>query len=543
MSELPNKPFTTKDFSLKGGGIDFLGLRWVSLTIVGRDLLPELNNQTNDMGTFFLGGWIPWKFRQLCSSDKVYTEKNFKIFREKVEVAFSLALQDELEINRPCGQVRNRVGITRKCLLPSTLSFEASKRTDQNSLYAAAIYGPILSAFGLVKSYNSLAREGAKPLKITVAGDDSDTLEIVKGVDQSLRQAAAYKSLASLDSPEFSQKEICKLAEAGLDTARFRHPDYCRLQVCFRRKLLPQDPAAPGYARTLTTRLLLATLKQREQLSTEQVREAWYTGMFEGGKTLRLTDPELADHAKRWSCFLARQYQRYAIELFLWCFEDAISKDNHSIDAIVKYWTKNSKSAGIKLSGTFQQLTKERAGSLFKADEIATSQAWNQQVNVDDDRFEYVKDPKGDQAVIHGLRMFAGWYWRMLARQQDPKNKLYFVLGDADRMSMNWFIKWLTERKNMPLHDLLKDIFSDLVFSQHMRVALSRFDGSKQRLRFLIGDSGIEPTVSARDEMGKLSLPWMPDRLDTLVSLLCDCGVLIKKEGKYHTGPNAKEIH
>jgi hypothetical protein len=364
----------------------------------------------------------------------------------------------------------------------------------------------------------------------------------MKCVDQSLKQATAYTSLASLDSPEFRQKEVCKLAEAGLDTARFRHSDYRSLQACFRRKLLPRDPATPGYARTLTTRLLLATLKQRGQLSTEQVREAWYTGMFEGGKRLRLTDPELADHFQRWSCFLARQHQRYAIELFLWCFEDAISQDNHSIDAIVKYWTDRTKSAGIKLSGTFQQLAKQQAGSLFQVDQIATSQAWNQQVNVDDDRFEYVADPQDDLAVIHGLRMFAGWYWRMLVRQQDTKNKLYLVLGDADRMSMNWFIQWLTERKDLPLQDLLKDIFRDLVFSQHMRVALSRFDGNAQRLRFLIGDNGIEPTLKAREEMGELYLPWMSDRLDTLTSLLCDCNVLTTKDDTFQIGPSAREL-
>ena len=28
----PASPFTTADFSPQGGGIDFLGLRWVSLT-------------------------------------------------------------------------------------------------------------------------------------------------------------------------------------------------------------------------------------------------------------------------------------------------------------------------------------------------------------------------------------------------------------------------------------------------------------------------------------------------------------------------------
>jgi hypothetical protein len=161
---------------------------------------------------------------------------------------------------------------------------------------------------------------------------------------------------------------------------------------------------------------------------------------------------------------------------------------------------------------------------------------------MDDDRFEYVAEPEDDLAVIHGLSMFAGWYWRMLSRREDTRTKRFMNLGGPDRMSMDWFLKWLTARKDFPLPNLLKDIFSDLIFSQHMRIALARFDGTSQRLRFLIGDGGIEPSVSAKADMGNLYLPWMPDRLDTLAYLLCDCDVLIENEGEFRLGQSAKEI-
>ena len=39
----------------------------------------------------------------------------------------------------------------------------------------------------------------------------------------------------------------------------------------------------------------------------------WYTGMFDDGKQLQIKDQELADHCLRWFCFMARQFQRYAI--------------------------------------------------------------------------------------------------------------------------------------------------------------------------------------------------------------------------------------
>jgi len=179
---------------------------------------------------------------------------------------------------------------------------------------------------------------------------------------------------------------------------------------------------------------------------------------------------------------------------------------------------------------------------MSQSDELATSRAWNNQVHRQHERFEFVAELKDDHAVIHGLRMFAGWYWRLLVRQQDEKTKLLMTLGGPDRMSMAWFLKWIKDRDTMPLRDMLKDIFSDLIFSQHMRIALARFDGTAQRLRFLIGDSGIERSVSARRDFAKLRLPWMPDRLDTLAALLCDCDVLAEQDGALSPGPSASQV-
>jgi hypothetical protein len=540
MNNLPNSPFLTADFSPKGGGIDFLGLRWVNLTIVGRDLIPELNNAASDMGTYFLGAWIPWKFGQLCSTQKEdYTEKNYKVFREKVEVALSLTLREESKMERSFGVVRNRIGMTQKFNLPGKLSFKDSSRTDQNSLYAAAIYGPSLRALGFIKTYHSQAQDGRASLKIPCTGDDKDALQIVTGVDESLATAKSYQLLASLDSPAFNWQDIRDLGTKGLDPARYRAPEYGLLKECFRRKLVPSDPNDSGYKRTLTTRLLLATLRQRGGLSASDVRNVWYTGMFSDGTPFCVLELDIAHQHQRWSCFIARQYQRYAIELFLWCFEDALKAGARSVDDVIDHWSDRSARVGAKLDGTFRDIMEQCAGSLYQRDEIATSRAWNASVHWTDSRFEFTKDPQGDKAVVSGLRMLAGWYWRMLVRQQEDETKGLMSLGNPDRMSMAWFLKWLEGRQDRPMRELLEDIFSDLVFTQHMRVALARFDGTTQRLRFLLSDSGIERTVSAREDLG---LPWMSDRLDTLIALLCDCDVLVMKETKMCLGLIAAEV-
>lgn len=542
-SILPNKPFATEDFSLPGGGIDYLGLRWVSLTILGRDLIPELNNRTSDMGMFCLGAWIPWKFRELCKSERDYTEKNYRVFREKVEVALSLTFKDESKIKRPQGRVRDQVGSAQAANLPCALSFANAKRKDQNSLYAAAIYGPAIKSLGLIATYHAQPKPGTRPPDIAVPDDNPDAVMIVETVDNCLGNAFNYSDLASLESPIFEWKDIRSLGEAGLDPAHYRAREFSRLKEAFARRLLPASPADPGYERTLTTRLILETLKQGDELTLWSLRNAWYTGMFPGGrKKLRMGEPDLVRQIGRWSAFLSRQYQRYPIELFLWCFEDALSKGARSVEEVISHWARRTAKAGGGFPKCFRDVLKDVAGDLHSADEKATSRAWNSTVHEDDERFEQIIEPQNDEAVLHGLRMFAGWYWRMLVRMDNADTKELMTLGSADRMSMAWFLRWLHDRRDRPIHDLLRDIFSDLVFAQHMRIALSRFDGTAQRLRFLLGDSGIEPSLSAKSDFGNLNLPWMSDRLNTLTSLLCDCDILETEDDMLHLGPKAGNV-
>jgi len=103
-------------------------------------------------------------------------------------------------------------------------------------------------------------------------GDDRDVVEIVKGVDASLKETSTYPLLASLDSPEFNPRISANLPHRASIPPLPDAPTPAEAR--FRRKLLPAQPADPGYARTLTTRLVLATLSQRTRLTTEQIRNA-----------------------------------------------------------------------------------------------------------------------------------------------------------------------------------------------------------------------------------------------------------------------------
>ena len=531
---IPNQPFTTKDFSLRGGGIDFLGLRWVNLTIVGQYLIPELNNVTQDMGTYFLAAWIPWKFRELCTSPQDYTEKNYQAFREKVEVGIALSYKEE---EGPYGAVRNRVGNDQACDLPSILTFSAANRSDDNSLYAAAIYGPSIQYLGFIASYRSQAAGGLASLKIPVLSEESQILQVVRGVDESLRRADCYVRFASLSPLTATQEQIRELSAAGLNPARFRSAEFSELKRIFAKQLLPASANAAGYARTLTAKLVLQTLKQKSGISTDEIRNIWYTGMAPDGAPLRFEDPEIEQHRIRWAHFMARQYQRYALELFLWCFEVALKAGCKTIDEVVAHWLNEG---SLSDSRPFRGILNDTAEGLLAEDDLLTSEQWNRFVPSEHRQFEFVRKPQGDEAALHGLQMFAGWYWRMLWRRNVAQEKEFLTLGGSDRLSIAWFLDWLGARVDTPVREMLRDLFSDLIFAQHLRVALSRFDGKAQRLRFLLEDHGIEPTVSARQKMGQTVLPWMPDRLDALTNLLSDCDVLENRNGVLYEGPGAK---
>jgi hypothetical protein len=130
-----------------------------------------------------------------------------------------------------------------------------------------------------------------------------------------------------------------------------------------------------------------------------------------------------------------------------------------------------------------------------------------------------------DEELVCRLRMLARWWVRAHLWLAEGTQPQLLQEGDRNRISIRWFWDWLHGRLGTPVRTLLTHLYSELVFAQHIKVALARFDGQIQRLRFTLGDAGIIPTAEAR---GKLGDPpgRMVDRLDAIIGLLCDVDVL-----------------
>ena len=542
MSEELDEPFLTEDFSTGGGGIDFLGLRFVNLRILGDRLVPQINNAVRDAGTFYLGAWIPWKFRQLCETQgqSFFTEENYRKFREKIEVAMSIAMRDEGSAGAAYGLARNRVGNNQSKSFSGNFSFENASRKRTNTIFSAPLYGPSLKYLGLVRSSDSMAEDGTL-LNIALSAEDPDTLAIVESVDASLRNSSAYDDLASLRETAFSTEEVDSLGSNGLSPSCYKAEKFSTAKSSFCKKLLPADVESPGFARTLTAVLMLRTLEQKNGIDLTQVKNAWYTGMFDDGSLFQPLGQRLESQREIWGVFMAKQYQRYFIELFLWCLESAIKEGCSSIEEAVRHWETRSDKTENASDLSLRDFLDRHADRVSSGDNSRRSARWNSLVHAGSDCFEYHADPKCDEAPLLGLEMLAGWYWRMLDRRRNNGNSAEFSLGGSDRMSINWFIDWVESRSSQSIRKFLAQVFNELVFSQHIRIALSRFDGNTQRLRFAIGDDGLEQ-VGQASNFGGLDLPWMADRLDSFSDLLGDLDVVTKEDGKIFLGPRASAV-
>ena len=538
MVQIPNSPFLTVDFSPKGGGIDFLGMRLVNLNILAEHLIPGINNATTDMGTYFLGTWIPWKFKQLCKRQLDFTLSNFTGFREAIEVAISLSMRDDSPAIAEYGRPRNRIGVDQKISLPSKLAFKKANRTNSTSIYAAPLYGPSLGYLGLIAGY-AVAEDGSST-GILLAAEDQGTLKIVKEVESLLKESLYFDKINKPNIPSLSYEAVDDLGIRGLNpaTLTFKSNEAKR---AFAAKLLYQEEGQETYPRTLTASLIVETLSSHSFLTADQLRRIWYTSLYDDGKRFESKEKKINVHRELWSIFMARQNQRFILELFLRCFELGLKSGCRSVDEVVGYFEEFWKKSSFETPSNFAEVIKFESrwlGSNGNYGKI--SKAWNNQVHGSHDFYEMIDFMKDEEECIRACRMLARWWIRMFSWIENGAKKDLLQLGGIDRISIQWFFEWVKEKIELPLGSFLKGLFSQFIFAQHMRIALARFDGHVQRLRFILGDKGIEPTSSALASLGKNQPPWMADRLNAFVGLLCDLSILeMDDEGKLTLGNNA----
>ena len=527
--DFPDLPFGTEDFAPKGGGLDFLGLRVVNLRILARDLLPGINNATSDVGSFMLGTWLPWKFEQL-SDKSTFTTENFDRFNEAVQIAISHSQRKTAPAEEKYGAARTRVGVDQKVNFPTALRFEKVDRTSATSIFAAPLYGPSLRSLGLHRGF--AAGASGRNTGVNLADDGPEATLIAKYVDERLERSKAYQKLVRLDPGDLTSAQIDDLGVSGLHPASYRGMA-AKVKRAFASRLLP--PPGPGIdaGRTLSAALLLTTIRQKEGLDTEQTLRAWHTGLV-GSKQLRVSNPMLARHRDLWALFMARQYQRYCLEYFMHCFERCLKRGFRTVSACA---TEIAKHLGT--ISTFRAVCSMEAAAIGAAGDMAAlSDGWNKRVHGQSKNYDWGEDLNDDdQPEDSAMRMLARWHLRTFGQIAKWNGLEQLDWDGPDRISIRWFSGWLEQKADLPLARFLEDLLTQFVFTQHLRVAMGRFDGRDvQRLRFCLDDSGIVRTAAVAHEE-PLEPSWMADRFNAFVSLLCDLDIVRETDGKLSLGP------
>ena len=530
----PARPFLTKDFSIDGGGIDYLGLRWVNLKLIAETLLPHVNNITADIGTFYLGAWIPWKFLSLCKENaSLFTESNYKTFREGVEIAIAHAIRDHSPSEDKFGRVRTRIGVDRALPVKQDLTFESIGRSSDNTLYSAPLYGPALHYLDLLQS-NAQTEDG-RPTAIHLAAEDDDTNIIVEEVEQALKSSGDFDHFGNPLISAISAESVDALGLAGLNPAYYRQ-SAPEAKGAFAKKLFPE-----GSGRTRTAQLIVETLRQLGPLDSKLLRAVWHTGLSpDGASHLVLENKTVAAHRTKWSAFQSRQIQRYFLETFLCCFERSIKRiGGGDFDSILESLLKGvadlvedtqMPSYRTVIYNEIKAALDEKAQSFSES-----GIAWASKVSVLHSHYDLVEFLDDGEDFARGLVSMARWWIRMGAGKDDPIWQEINCLGGSDRVSAQFLYQWIEDRLDVPLGIFCRELLSGMVFSQHLRIALSRMDGQAQRLRFTLGDSGIVATAKVTN-FGAAVPPWMADRLDAFLYLLDDLGMVQCQNDKYTLG-------
>ncbi|MBU4270964.1 MAG: hypothetical protein KKE86_06020 [Planctomycetes bacterium] len=342
-------------------------------------------------------------------------------------------MRTDLPASNKFGQVSQRIGVRQQLSLPSELSFSGAKRRRSNSVFAAPMYGPSLRYLGLLQG-EALAQDGSST-GIPIAFEDDMTSLLAQTVEGSLSASFAFAKLARLDTASMREAEIDDLGLHGLCPGYYRTCPQ-RVRRAFMTKLLPTES---GNGRSLTAKLLIATLEQQDGLTTQDIRAVWHTGRFSGKKTLRLSDQELVVHRERWSVFQARQYQRYVIELFMWCFENAILAGSSSMADITESALQAFRQT-TQFPRVFRDCLLQEARSLTRSTTFETiSERWNREVHGGHPSYIGMFPDEETEECERALRMLARWWLRMVDWLKWDRHQELFALGGEDRISMKWF--------------------------------------------------------------------------------------------------------
>jgi hypothetical protein len=259
-------------------------------------------------------------------------------------------------------------------------------------------------------------------------------------------------------------------------------------------------------------------------VSAEMVRILMFQGAARKGAGL--LDPGLKSAWLRWVVLQTRQSQRLAMEGLLCWLETLLVRDYRDTEAIAQETLKAIKDHDAIFPpfkpAHILQIIQEQAKTL---DHILTSAGSKSDLDLFHLMQEIVETTKPSKRStrLAPLCLRTLFLCAVLTDllQSEAIAKSETQRGASERLSLSFWTSRLVAWSHLELGDFLRQLYETLILSQHFTVAARRFDGQSQRLRISIEENGLE--LLARKPL----VPSLaPDRLNTALSLMHDCGLI-----------------
>jgi len=511
---IPQRPFFVSELTPLVSGVDFLGLGAVDERLIA-EFLPGISNVTRYMRAYSAMTWMAWRFDQFFkSSGSSLTARaindRFKRFREKVELLFTWG-----NLGRGPGIIGSQRAFPAEGA-KRRLAF-AEFGTVAISWLDAAVYGPSMrteSGLGFMER-----RVGGS------LGPTQRGAELAEAIDTCLQRSRYYKRLCDVDDDEGTQSMARDLGDhwSVLTSSKAE-------RAVFSEAFAPSN-LMPGAhtneaARCAAARLIHAALAELGGKGT--VRNVREMIAMRGHTNVPSLMPDDKSACVVWTVLQLRQLQRLCHESLLRWVERILIDPPPNVRCVT---TEIARYCGTLAARTLG-LTSDRPLSDVTALVVAKLGRRNSPLlaggSVDpfltihrllelpyDDEVE-----RAPGAVLHGLTIAA---LEAVALSRDPEFTTLFALGHSDRLSIQTLVDLLQSYQSKPISSFVEMLIESRTIGQHFRTAASRLEAGKNKYRFVSSDQGLQ---LLSDPRRLLPVGLTPDRLETAMSLMRDCGLL-----------------
>lgn len=524
---LPTGPVFVDPLPVLVSGVDFLGLGAVNERLIGH-FLPGISNATRYMRVYSVMCWMAWRFdehfkslsRGLSVTD---LDKQFRHFREKVELLFTWG-----NLDHASGIVGKRRHFP-TTNAPTRLTFKEFG-SSKVSWLDAALYGPSM------KVNNGL--RFLEPRVGSTLGPAASGVELALAMDAVLRRSRYYGWLCDLSEDVATLKIANDLAARwSVTQSTRREREVFAAAFAPAKSTVETDP--DGAARCCAVRLIYSALERCGGAATvEEVRSTIARGIA----TANGPFAEQRDETARamWTALQVRQLQRLCHEALLrWIelllLERPVGMAGRSAHELAAFCTRKvSERLGLDGDQPLSAVTTLVAGrAKSRGDTVPLG-------GTSVDVLAYASKVRAVREIDRGIDELPAMALQGLTIAAVQAASLakcdlyrpYFRLGQRERLSLDTLVELFRDYQDRPLSSFVELLIESCTIGQHLATAAARLEPGKNKYRFVPSDDGLRLLIAPRQLTG---LGMTPDRLETGMSLMADCGLLRRMEpvGKF----------